>query len=288
MAALALALSLSSVRADPALSAEIRPPEGAGSGITPKNIIFDDDYALYADGMAAHYILLALERAGYAKVLAMVADSSNPYSAPAMAAVNRAFARASIPIGAYQGGVSSASSGSAWSQQIAARFGTPGDVRSNYPDAVTTLRTALAAAANASVTYVSTGFLTNLAALLHSFPDAISPLTGAQLVTAKVVAIMVRPQSGSNATTDPLSYALSLEGAAGTGGYDPLAVHYAVMGLQDNYAVADAGGVNTVNSSTGDNSWAAAGGRASYLEKRLGDSQLANVYNAMVTRATPK
>jgi hypothetical protein len=99
---------------------------------------------------------------------------------------------------------------------------------------------------------------------------------------------MVRPQSGFNATTDPLSYALSLEGAAGTGGYDPLAVHYAVMGLQDNYAVAGAGGVNTVNSSTGDDSWAAAGGRASYLEKRLGDSQLANVYNAMVTRATPK
>jgi hypothetical protein len=333
VAALALALSLSSVRADRASSAEIGSPDGAGSGITPKNIIFDDDYALYADGMAAHYILLALERTGYAKVLAMVADSSNSYSAPAMAAVNRAFARAGIPIGAYQGGVSSASSASAWSQQIAARFGTPGDVRSNYPDAVTTLRSALAAAANGSVTYVSTGFLTNLAALLQSLPDAISPLAGTPLVTAKVVeivimggdyptgsgefnfagdpasaayvfanspvaiagtgaslgaSIMVRPPSGSNGTTDPLSYALSLEGAAGTGGYDPLAVHYAVMGLQDNYAVAGAGGVNTVNSATGDNSWAASGGKASYLEKRLGDSQLANAYNAMVTRATPK
>ena len=32
---------------------------------------------------------------------------------------------------------------SAWSQQVAARFGTPGDVRNNYPDAVATLRTAL-------------------------------------------------------------------------------------------------------------------------------------------------
>jgi hypothetical protein len=36
--------------------------------------------------MAAHYILLELERAGYAKVLAMVADSSNTYSAAAKAA----------------------------------------------------------------------------------------------------------------------------------------------------------------------------------------------------------
>jgi pyrimidine-specific ribonucleoside hydrolase len=193
------------------------------------------------------------------------------------ARINKAFGRANVPLGAYQGGISSAGSNSAWSQQIAARFGTPGDVRSNYPDAVTTLRTALAAAANGSVTYVSTGFLTNLAALLQSFPDAFSPLTGAQLVTAKVVEIVimggdyptgsdefnfagdpasapfvfanspvaitgtgaslgasitVRPPSASNGATDPFSYALSLEGAASTGGYDPLAVHYAVMGYR--------------------------------------------------------
>jgi hypothetical protein len=159
------------------------------------------------------------------------------------------------------------------------------------------------------------------------------PLTGAQLVTAKVVEIVimggdyptgsgefnfagdpasaayvfanspvaitgtgaslgasitVRQPSASNGATDPFSYALSLEGAADTGGYDPLAVHYAVMGLQDNYTVTGAGGVNTVNSSNGDNSWSATSGKASYLGKLLGDRQLANVYNAMVTRATLK
>jgi hypothetical protein len=36
--------------------------------------------------------------------------------------------------------------------------------------ATNTLRTALAAAANGSVTYVSTAFLTNLAAPMKSFP----------------------------------------------------------------------------------------------------------------------
>jgi len=46
--------------------------------------------------MAAHYILLELERAGYAKVLAMVADSSNTYSATAKAAVNKTCCRANI------------------------------------------------------------------------------------------------------------------------------------------------------------------------------------------------
>ena len=312
------------------MSAEIDAPDAAGSQIAPKNIIFDDDYALYADGMAAHYILLELERAGYAKVLAVVADSSNTYSAPAMASVNRAFGRAGIPVGAYHGSVTSGSSNSAWAQQIAAQFGTAGDVRSNYPNAVTTLRTALAAAANGSVTYVSTGFLTNLAALLQSFPDSSSPLTGTQLVAAKVAeivimggdyptgsgefnftgdpesaayvfahspvavtgagaslgaSIMVRPPGGLNSTTDPLTFALSLEGATSTGGYDPIAIHFAVMGPQHNYIIAGVGGVNTVNPSNGDNSWAATAGKTSYIAKLVGDSQLANVYNAIVARA---
>jgi hypothetical protein len=73
-----------------------------------------------------------------------------------------------------------------------------------------------------------------------------------------------------------------------TGGYDPLAVHYAVVGLQDNYTVAGAGGVNAVNPSNGDNSWSATGGKVSYLGKLLGDRQLASLYNAMVARATLK
>ena len=329
-AAIAALALLSSVRAEPTLSAEIDALDAAGSQIAPKNIIFDDDYALYADGMAAHYILLELERAGYAKVLAVVADSSNTYSAPAMASVNRAFGRAGIPVGAYHGSVTSGSSNSAWAQQIAAQFGTAGDVRSNYPNAVTTLRTALAAAANGSVTYVSTGFLTNLAALLQSFPDSSSPLTGTQLVAAKVAeivimggdyptgsgefnftgdpesaayvfahspvavtgagaslgaSIMVRPPGGLNSTTDPLTFALSLEGATSTGGYDPIAIHFAVMGPQHNYIIAGVGGVNTVNPSNGDNSWAATAGKTSYIAKLVGDSQLANVYNAIVARA---
>jgi Inosine-uridine preferring nucleoside hydrolase len=282
--------------------------------------------------MAAHYILLGLERAGFAKVLAMVADSSNTLFGAGYGRRQQGV-RQDSPLGAYQGGISSGSSSSAWSQQVAARFGTPGDVRSNYPDAVTTLRTALAAAANGNVTYVSTGFLTNLAALLRSSPDAFSPLTGAQLVTAKVAeivimggdypmgrgefnfagdpaaaayvfanspvaitgtgaslgaSIMVRPPRAPNGATDPFSYALSLEGAADTGGYDPLAVDYAVMGLQGNYTVAGPGGVNTVDPSSGDNSWSATGGKTSYLGKLLGDDQLASVYDAMVAGMTLK
>lgn len=48
------------------------------------------------------------------------------------------------------------------------------------------LRRTLASATNHSVSYVSVGFLNNLAELLASPPDTISPLTGQQLVEQKV------------------------------------------------------------------------------------------------------
>ena len=52
--------------------------------------------------------------------------------------------------------------------------------------------------------------------------------------------------------------------------------------------MAGAGGVNTINPSNGDNSWSATGGKTSYIAKLLGDKQLANVYSAIVARATIK
>lgn len=51
--------------------------------------------------------------------------------------------------------------------------------------------TLVAAPKNASITLVSIGFLTNLAALLNSPPDERSPLTGLELVTQKVAELVV-------------------------------------------------------------------------------------------------
>lgn len=61
------------------------------------------------------------------------------------------------------------------------------------PGPVDLYRQTLAAAAtkNACITLVSIGFLTNLAALLESGPDAISPLTGHELVEQKVAELVV-------------------------------------------------------------------------------------------------
>jgi inosine-uridine nucleoside N-ribohydrolase len=57
---------------------------------------------------------------------------------------------------------------------------------SDAPDAVETYRKILAKQPDQSVTIVTVGFLTNLADLLDSKPDANSQLSGASLVKKKV------------------------------------------------------------------------------------------------------
>ena len=57
---------------------------------------------------------------------------------------------------------------------------------SEAPDSVALLRRALAAEADGSVVVVQVGFSTNLARLLDSSPDAVSPLSGRDLAMRKV------------------------------------------------------------------------------------------------------
>lgn len=85
------------------------------------------------------------------------------------------------------------------------------------PDPVPLYRTLLASAPNASTTLISLGFLTNLAALLSSPPDTISPLSGSQLVrlrTAELVVMGGRYPSGHefNFATDAASTRAVLAG----------------------------------------------------------------------------
>lgn len=56
----------------------------------------------------------------------------------------------------------------------------------NCPDAVTAARTVLAAAGDASVEWLSLGFLTNLHELMTSPADSISAMAGAELFASKV------------------------------------------------------------------------------------------------------
>jgi hypothetical protein len=170
----------------------------------PVNIILDSDMADDVDDVGDHALLWTLANNGQANVLAIVISSTNNYSAPTARVLANYFGHPNELIGAYQGSIPSASgaTNSLYTQQVAAQFGTPGDTRANYPDAVKVYRQALAGAPNGSVYIVAGGFYEPLLGLLQSGADSISPLTGTQLVAQKVAYLISAagtfPSSGGN------------------------------------------------------------------------------------------
>lgn len=154
----------------------------------PVNLIIDSGMAIDVDDVGAHAVLWAMANRGEVNVLALICSSANDYSCPAMRVIANYYNHPNVPIGAHMGSTpnTGGSNTSAYTQQITNQFGTPGDIRSNYPDAVTVYRQALAGAADNSVYILANGYYQPLQGLLQSQPDAISPLTGLQLVTQKV------------------------------------------------------------------------------------------------------
>jgi inosine-uridine nucleoside N-ribohydrolase len=95
-----------------------------------------------------------------------------------------------VPIGVCRSGVTNKEGkfNGLGAQQDDGKLRYPHDLLSGNeaPDAVSVLREALADAANGSVVIAQVGFSTNLANLLDSQPDDISPLGGTELVKQKV------------------------------------------------------------------------------------------------------
>src|SRR5713101_3775485 len=156
--------------------------------VAPVNIIFDDDMSMSVDDVGNHAVLWGLSDRGEVNVLALICSSANDYSAPTMRAIANYYGHPNVPIGAHKGmtPILENSATSSYTQQITNQFGTAGDTRSNYPDAVTVYRQALASAPDHSVYIVASGYYQPLQALLQSQPDSLSSLTGMQLVTQKV------------------------------------------------------------------------------------------------------
>lgn len=150
---------------------------------TPR-IIFDSDFASDFDDAGALKIAVNLHKAGECTIIAAASSSRNVYSAPALRAMLDWSGLTAIPVGSYKGSTGSGNSG--FTQQVAANFGQAGKTRADFPDPVIVFRTALAAAPDGSVVYNNVGGMANFAALLASPADGISPLTGVQLVAAKV------------------------------------------------------------------------------------------------------
>jgi len=159
--------------------------QGGGLAPTPTPIIISSDIAKDVDDSLMMAIACAAQQQGRANILACVASSANLYSASTLKAMLVAAGLPSVPVGTYTGSIPVGASGSAYAAGISNDFRSAED-RTAYSDDVTVMRTALAAAADASVVGICTGFSTNWDNLLASSADGISGLTGAQLIAAKM------------------------------------------------------------------------------------------------------
>lgn len=152
----------------------------------PVRIIFDTDMDTDCDDAGALAMLHALAARGEVRILATVVSSKYPYSAPCVEAINRYHGRADLPVGVPKGRGASTSRGSRYARTIAAEFETALKTGDDAPSAAEVYRRVLAAQPDRSVVVVTVGYLTNLRDLLQTEGDTISPLSGPELVRAKV------------------------------------------------------------------------------------------------------
>jgi len=154
-------------------------------------IIFDTDMGNDVDDALALGILHALESRGESKLLAVTVTKDNPYAAAFVDVIDTFYGRGSIPIGIVKGGKTPEDSAMirvpSERKKSDGSFVYPRRLKlGEAPDATAILRQTLARAKDASVVIVQVGFSTNLARLLDSRGDEVSPLTGAQLAAKKV------------------------------------------------------------------------------------------------------
>lgn len=210
----------------------------SGRGAVFNPFIYDDDMGTDPDGLTDLGVCIALHKAGAGTLIGVMADSANDYSAPCQKAVLTVNGVLGIPIGAYKG--ASVPGTSPYAQQVAARFGSASDTRANYPDAVTLYRQLLAASANNSVTIITGGFLVNVAALLASSADGISPLTGVQLVAQKVKKLVIVAGDYPSSSSPEYNIANDIADAIYVFANCPSTVPIVTLGftLGNNYTVA--------------------------------------------------
>lgn len=146
-------------------------------------IIFDSDYSTDCDDPGALAVLHALADNGEAEILATGASTRLATPPGAMDVVNTYYGRPDIPIGATKVGPSRHS---AFADYLFQNFPHDTPLTESVPDVIPLYRKILAAQPDGSVVFVTVGYLTNMAGLMKSGPDVHSPLTGEQLVAAKV------------------------------------------------------------------------------------------------------
>lgn len=173
---------------------DVRAESDGASEVKPTPVIFDTDITGDCDDVLALAMLHALEDRGECELKAVTISKVNPLAAPFVDAVNTFYGRGDIPIGATR---DAQHRPSRYLELCKARDGDslryPHDLLSSddAPEAVDVLRRTLAEAEDASVVIIQVGLAANLADLLESKADAISPLDGPALLQKKCKLISV-------------------------------------------------------------------------------------------------
>lgn len=145
--------------------------------------IFSDVDDAGALALAHHYADL-----GRAELIAIGVNTPSRYGHRAVRVINDFFGR-SVPVGAMHPLDDSVFERD-YARYLAEHYGGPATALAP-DDAVAVHRQALSKAPDGSVSVVSLGFLHNLQRLLTSAADAASPLTGTDLIRAKVAGLVV-------------------------------------------------------------------------------------------------
>lgn len=170
----------------------------------PVKLIIDTDIGgggcKDVDDVAAVCIAHALVDNEEAELLAIVQDTSPPQCAGVISVLNHYYDHDEVAIGAYKGTDLLPSEPLDFVPHLVNHWPSPIKNASQVPDAVEVYRRALASSPDHSVVISSIGLLMNLAALLRSPPDAVSPLSGRALLATKVKLLAIMggkyPSSG--------------------------------------------------------------------------------------------
>jgi inosine-uridine nucleoside N-ribohydrolase len=156
------------------------------TGNQTKKIICDTDMGPDYDDVGAITLLHAFADEGKINILATIASTRYENVAAVLNVFNTYFHRSQMPIAVPQKNGLLLRDWQHWTDTLVAKY--PHYIKNNeeVPEPVELYRKILSSQADKSITIVTVGFLTNLAALLKSAPDKYSVLDGYELVKKKV------------------------------------------------------------------------------------------------------
>ena len=161
----------------------------------PVRLIFDTDIGNDIDDVQAMSVIHALQSRGACRMLGVTITKDSELAGPFVDLINTFYHRGEIPIGTVRQGKTPEPGAylPLAAELTNGKFRYPHDLLSSKdaPEAVGLLRKLLAAEPDHSVVIAQVGFSTNLARLIDSKPDAASPLSGRELIQAKVSLLSV-------------------------------------------------------------------------------------------------